>query len=1103
MKSTAALLTGAMFLSFAASVRAQNRTLGEINGTVTDSTGARVPDAQVSLTNTLTGVDTRVKTDSEGVYDANTLVPGTYTVSISKSGFKTFLQPGVLLRAEAIGVNAVLEAGSVDQQVTVKAAATLLQTQSAEQRTDISSELVVQLPNVGESELNYEALIPGVAPAGIGGGSNGLNDNAWVSVNGTQANTQNWTMDGGTRTVPTQGLAGANVPTEAISQINYLTGNFGAEYGNGLAAFNVTTKSGTNQWHGSAYEYVQNNIFQARNHFSQPVAVPPYHWNLFGGTIGGPIKKNKVFFFFSYQHNPIFNQSAGYFSFPTAAMRNGDFSSLPVTVYDPNSLTLVNGQYTRTPLPGNKMDPALMNPIAKAIQSYLPLPNFPSANQSVCGSSGVLPAQCFANNLYFVGPNINRSSWYLERVDYDLSPTNHLDASTMLWRQYNPIYTNPGAPLNKHRTLNIYDIYGQISDFWTIRPNLVNEFRYAISRVSNYSGMSDYGLGYMDKIGMGGSVSPLFPYVSWSGFYSGSFNNEDDAWSVQTTFVPSDIVTWVTGKHVFKFGGEFDRYQYNKQDTNAESYSFSGIDTRNPAGASNSGLGYADFLYGAVSSFSTNTTPALGTRAWTGQLFAQDDYKARPNLTLNLGLRYMMLSGWSEVNNRIANYDPSLMNPATGGLGAMCYGESTAACPTVPLTHKGIVQPRVGFAWQPRTNWSVRGGYGIYYQENSSQTFGARTLGLGWSTTGQAQSTDSVHPPFNLSSAGPSAYYLFPSAANRQPSSQNGNTVQYNRYHQAFGYVQEWRLDVQRAVGQFLIDAAYVGSHGNDLPYTRSINQVPEDLLYHAATGANMQQYRPNPTFQAINTDLNDGSSLYDAFQFGLRKEFASGMSLILNYTYSRTMDDGTPTPAGAGVNVDAIQNEYDIGSLWSRSLSDTPNVISGGVVYPIPVGRGKTFLDRGGILDAIVGGWRASSVVMIHSGQPYTPLVGTANLSGALDGNWFPNRLGSGKLAAPTVSKWFDPSAFAVPSAGTFGDSGRTILRGPDMRQVDFSLAKSFALPFLGEAGAFQLKADATNVFNHTNLLNPNASIGTAGAGIISSAQGARNLQFGARMQF
>lgn len=1103
------LLIGSVLFFVIAPVGAQNRTLGEIQGSVTDPSGASVAGAQVVITNTLTGVSTNVVTNDSGVYDANALVPGTYSITVAKNGFKTFLQNGVLLRAEAISVNAALEVGSATQQVTVTAMPTLLQTQSAESRVDLSEELLTQLPNVGMSELGYTALIPGVQPTGQGYGANGLVDNAWISVNGTPGATQNFTMDGATRLIGGigQGLTHATVPPEAIAQINYLSGNVGAEYGNGFAQFNVTTKSGTNQWHGSAFEYVQNNIFQARNYFSQPgVAVTPFHWNMYGGTIGGPIKKNKAFFFFSYQYNPTNAQYPGYFSLPTQAERNGDFSGVPTTVYDPSSLTMVGGVPTRTPLPGNKMDPSKIDSVAKAAQSYIPLPNYPYANQASCSTaSGILPSQCFFQNDYYVGSVTNNTRWFNGRVDYDFSTTNRLDMSVMRTGINNPSTLNPGAPLNADNNYDVADYVGQISDFWTIRPNLVNEARFTLNREDIHAYSADFGKGYSAKIGLQGSLSPFFPGLSWGGYTAGSFNSggERDTHLAANAFVPNDIVTWVKGKHVLKLGGEFDRFQGNFFWNSPDSFNFSGIDTRNPADPTSKGLGYADFLFGGVSSWSTFVGPETGARSWDAQLFVQDDYKAKPNLTVNLGVRYEAVAGWSEVQGRIANFNPTLPNPATGTFGAMCYGPSTAGCPTVPSTKKALFAPRLGFAWQPRANsdWSIRGGYGIYYEANAQQSFGGGSFGLGWAISGQKASTDNTNPVFQFSQGLAPTYYQYPTAAFRQPTSQNGNGVSYTPANEKFPFVQEWRLDVQRAVGSFVLDVAYVGSHGNDLAYTRSINQVPEGLLYHAATsGVNMQQYRPNPTFLSINTKLNDGLSLYNSLQLGLRKEFASGMSLIMNYTWSRTMDNGTNT---SGQGVAAIQNDYNLSANWARSDMDVPNLFTTGIVYPIPVGKGKAFLNQGGVLDAVVGGWQVSSLIQAHSGLPFTPLVGTANLSGALDGNWFPNRIGSGKAANQSIHQWFDPSAFTVPSAGTFGDSGRNILRGPAMRQVDLSLMKDFKLQFLGKGGLFELKADSTDLFNQPNFMAPNRAIGTSGAGQITRAMTSRNLQFGARLVF
>jgi hypothetical protein len=353
-------------------------------------------------------------------------------------------------------------------------------------------------------------------------------------------------------------------------------------------------------------------------------------------------------------------------------------------------------------------------------------------------------------------------------------------------------------------------------------------------------------------------------------------------------------------------------------------------------------------------------------------------------------------------------------------------------------------------------------------------------------------------------SDGPAPYYKFPIAADRQPASYNGQGIGYNPYHKNFGFVQEWRFDVQRALGRStVVDVAYVGLHGNDNPFTRSINQVPENLLYNAASGVNMNQFRPFPTFLSINANLNDGTSTYRALQISLKKEFSSGMSFIGNYTFSRTMDNGSSTGGNGAVGIDAIQNDYDLNANWGRAVNDTPSVASGGIVYPLPFGMGKRFLNEGGLIDSIVGGWRVSSILMFHSGLPFTPEVGTANLSGAQDGNWYPNLVGNPAVAHRTAQEWFNPAAYAIPAIGTFGDSTRNSLRGPGMEQVDASVSKSFRISLLGEGSSFELKADAFNVFNHTNLLNPNASIGTASAGVISSAQSARNLQFGGRLVF
>ncbi len=1127
------ILICAVCILTASSASAQNRTLGEISGTVTDSVGARVPGAQVSLLNVLTGVEDKLITNESGVYDANKLTPGNYTAKVSKEGFKTFVSEGILLREAAIIVNATLQVGTVSEQVSVMAAPTLLQTDSAEQRADISSELINELPNISQSEFGYQALIPGVQPSGQGGSSNNLENNGWVSFNGTQSNTQNWTLDGGTRTTALQGVDWALVPPDAIAQVNYVIGNFGAQYGNGFGDFNVSSKNGTNQWHGSAYENVTNNIFGARSYFSQPVPLTPNHWNMYGGTIGGPIKKNKLFFFFNYQRNPQYTVSPTYFTFPTAAMVKGDFSGLPTTIYDPNSLTTVNGVLTRTPLPGNNVANGTtpLDPVAKAILPYIPVANNPLPTQagSTCTSPGLLPNACLANNFYWNYPWLNITVWYVARVDYDLSSNNRITATSMPTQDTNPSHArpsvNPADGLDIDRSIHGWSIPGQMSDFWTIKPNLVNEARVAISRWINKSTFADFGRGYMAKIGLAqvGDTSQLFPSLSWSGgpVAVAAFNGETYGNSGVTTFVESDILTYVKGRHILKFGGEFDRYQYNSANIGAEGFSFNGEDTRNPAGGSAStGVGFADFLYGGTAGWSNNVAGTLGYRSWTMQEFVQDDFKLRPSLTLSLGVRHVMLAGWSEHQGHNINYDPYLANPTAanpGYLGGVCYGKSTPQCPTVPNTRIGNFAPRLGFAWQPRANWAVRGGYGIYFQENSYQSFGASNKGKGWGQSGSTPSSDNVHPAFQLSK-GPAAYYILPSDAARQVYTYNGQGLQYSPVDEKFGFVQQWRVEVERAFGQnFVANVAYVGLHGNKNPYTRSINYVPANLMHLQTGSVNMTPYRLNPNFQSINANLNDGSSSYRGLQVGLRKEFTAGMSLIMNYTWSRTMDNGSSSGGNGAVNMDSIQDLSNLTTSWSRAVNDTPSVFTTGIVYPLPVGYGRTFLNRKGVVDEIIGGWRVSGILMLHSGLPFTPTVNGTNLSGESDGAWYPNVVGNPKVAgtvaanptctAPTavhtIAAWFNKCAYVSPAAGSFGNGTRTSLRGPGQEQLDASLSKSYRIPLLGEAGAFELKADAVNVFNHNNPLNPNAAIGNAGAGIITSALTARNLKFSAKFIF
>jgi hypothetical protein len=489
--------------------------------------------------------------------------------------------------------------------------------------------------------------------------------------------------------------------------------------------------------------------------------------------------------------------------------------------------------------------------------------------------------------------------------------------------------------------------------------------------------------------------------------------------------------------------------------------------------------------------------PITGGRAWNSQFFAQDDYKISPKLTLNLGLRWEIQSGWSEVHNRLGNFDPTIINPATGTLGALWFAGQNGHN-ALESTKPHILSPRLGFAWVPRSGWSVRGAYGIFPMMWGGNTY-YDGYAPGFAIEGSETSTDSIHPIFSLAQGPPVAFY--PSAAARTPDIANGQGVDYMPYNDTPpAYLGEWHLGVQHQLaGGVMIDAAYVGSRGVHLGFGRDINQVPSALL----GPGNAQLERPYPQYASISANLFDGYSAYHSFQLSGKKQFAAGLTFTANYTYSKSTDTGTGSGWGGIQSIDTWQIAYNVRANYALSKTDLPQLLNGAIVYELPVGVGKTFLNRGGIANAVLGGWELSTMFQFHSGLPFTPMMGTANLSGSLAGTWLPDRLGNGTLANPSINEWFDPTAFAQPAPYTFGNSGRDILRGPGWSNVLLGLAKSFKIRWIGEAGRLQIRGEAYDVLNHANFGMPNPDIGTPGAGVVSYANTNRIVQLGAKLSF
>lgn len=1076
---------------------AQNTNAGEIRGTVADSSGAVIPGVTVTIKNVDTNITLTVATNSVGVYQALSVQPGEYVLAFAKDGFETLVHSPITLRLGIITVDARLQVGSASQRVEVQAVTPLLQTESSEHSTSVTSTEIRELPNVGASWWSFTPLIPG----NVGSGDD-------IRANGQRGYSGSFLVDGGSATfVNTQSSGEMKVPDEAISEIKWSTGNFGAEYGNGEAVFNVITKGGTNQFHGSLFEYMQNDAFNSSDYFRNRWGQekPVVRWNTFGGTLGGPIQRDKAFFFFSFQRLLNYSYSSGFYSFPTSSIRRGDFSELlaqaqPTVIYDPYSLSYANGQPVRTPLPGNVMSPSQVDPVAQKIRDYIPEPTLPG----------------LINNYYWAGRAPNHRWWLTGRVDYNLSSNNRLNASILLGDQL--ISLVDPRPQNASE-FNMRATQAQISDVWTLIPSVVNELRLTGFNWPHEGTTPSMNKGYPEKLGLVNTIYDIFPVINIGGGIGGSgIGGGVHTRNRQGSLSPANVLSWNKGKHFLKFGVEYNWLFTNTSswgDMSSGIFSFTGLFSSTPTGSpanTTNGLGFADFLFGVPNYWMINSiSPYKSARSRNIQAFVQDDFKVRQNLTLNLGVRWLYQGGWTERYDRLASFDPAIINPATNTPGALWYAGQNgrrALQDSVP----DFFAPRAGFAWTPKPNWVIRGGYGIYAVPWGSANYQASAGGAyGWSWQGFLSTTDQLTPPFTMGPApvaASSAYpnlaqgpragaIVFPTPADRPASLMNGQNVNYSPVDTPLGYTHQVQFSIQHQIAETVLKAAYVFTRGVDLTFYRDINQVPADKL----GAGDAQLRRPYPQYMGINAALSDGISNYNALQLSAQRYFSNGLSFLANYTFSKNLD--TNTGWGWDTGSGAWQIASDPMANYGLSSDDRTHLVSGMFIYELPFGAGRRFLNRWGLLNGVLGGWQLSSLFRFNSGPPITPYWAGVDRSGSLAGTLRPNRTGKGTVASPTMARWFDTSAFAEPAPYTFGNSGRNILRAPGFSNTDLALAKNFPIPILGEAGKLQIRIDATNAFNITNLGSPNSGIGSVGVGEITYCGAMRVMQLGAKLSF
>ena len=1110
---------------FAPLATAQNANTGEIKGSVMDPSGAVVPGAAVSIKNVQTGLVTSRTTNQSGLYDVPFLGPGNYTVTFSKEGFRGFVREGIVLQIETLEISVTLQVGAASQEIVVNAMAPLIETETSDQHVDLSARTVVTAPIVGtdwRSEMTQ--LIPGV---NTGGGTGPVSGQS-IGVNGTQSYNVNFLTDGSAATAP-RDYNGSNyyMPVDAIAEVSINSSNAPAQYGNGLTSINVITKSGTNQFHGSAFEFDQNTALNARGFYNATGQKAVEHWNNYGGSLGGPVIKNKLFFFFAFQRNPSSSPTSGLYSYPTTAMEAGNFygiSGATGQAFSPTGTLM--GTY---------------DPVALKLQGYFPKAGAPGW---VAGCPGPVnpspsnPQTCpTINNYVFNGTSPNTATWYTTKEDYNISDKQKLTFSLNYFPTVtsyvpaDPLYPNDATAYSLGLTDNLT---AQISHVFTISPTMLNEFRLGGSReLDKYKPPS---LNKNDPTTLGlepayGTNTPanVFPKITIDtgagagGMGLGAGNGQNgniDAALGQGVYNVSDVLTLVRGRHTIKIGGEYDKIYQNYTnwgDISSGNFEFNGGVT---------GIPYADFLAGDVYGWYVYEYDATSAHMWQSAMFASDDFKVSSKVTLNLGLRWQIQSGWGVNHNLFGNYDPVLPNPADGGAykGAILYGGqsdkafggSIGNLSTIQNANYKEFAPRIGIAWSPRDKWSIRASYGIFDAPRDAENYTDNALGLGFNPHNNGNGGYvNGSSAFKLAVGPPAGTVVFPTLQTLSPTLNNFSSVSYYPQNMPTDYVQNLLVNVQRALpGGMLVDTSYVNTRGTNLNFATDINQAPVSKL--GCTGYNCGN--PNPIFNSIQAQIYTGWSNYNALQVRVQKRYSYGLSFQVNYAWSRLLDTGTG--GGHGSGVDIYQNAYNPAVNYGLADSNATHTLAGQIVYEVPFGKGRQYAFHG-LVDQVVGGWRVSSVFQWHSGVPFTPIIQNSIADGIDPGlapslsagsKLYPTLVGNPSVSNPTPGQWFNPAAFANPAPGTFGNTGRNTLIGPGFTDVDISLGKTFPLHW--ERIRLDIRADAYNAFNHVNYANPDANVGyTSGvladptAGRITGPAGGngnmRIIQLGARLTF
>jgi hypothetical protein len=1056
---------------------------GVFRGEVRDPSNAIVPDAKVVIRSNDSGIQVTAKSNGDGLFITPTVIPGSYTLSATKPGFETETFGPVTLQVnQVVRVDFTLSVGAASESVQVEASGTqLLSTESADVSQVIVSKQVSEIPLNGRSWQQLIDLSAGVNP-GAPGESGSPNP---VNINGQRTKANLYLVDGISTTSSAEGRGNDfNIPLEDVREFSVQAGAYSAEYGNVAGGvINLQSKSGTNNLHASLFEFFRNDTLDAADFFSNQTGQPKtaLRYNQFGGSVGGPIRHNKTFFFADYQGTVTHSAQPMVTSVPLSGQRGGNFSGPgSAIIYDPFSPS-----YVRAPFSNNTIPASLLDPAAVKITSLLPQPN------QFDGLGNPLP---FNNYAVTRVDTSNMQSFDL-RLDHQFSTSSNFFARESFQNTgaFSPSIFGPplGGTIEGAEATSARNQNAGIGYTYTFSPTLLNDVRVGLNRQTTALTQEDYGQNLSTQFGIPGvNVSPQTSGLS-NLAVAGLFDIGDSLLTPLQLYTTdwnfSDKITWVKGRHVIHAGID---YQHEMGSTGYLVYgrgfdTFLNLSTSSLLGTPG-GNAFASFLVGAPYEILRDEFPPglVGLISYRVGFFMQDDIKLTQKLTINVGARYDIMPYPREMHDRLSNFDP-----ATGTM--LIAGQQTSQ--RLVNTDYKDVAPRVGLAYSPTGKTAIRAGYGVGFIDpyGAAGVLNSNEFNVPFYNVGNIIEFPFSAPTHTLSS-------VLPSLVMPSPSAPTGNQ-RYIVPTDGNQYSQTWSFTIQRAISPTLMfEVAYVGTSGNRLLTASDINAA----LPGTTNPTTRQPY--GPALGEIRELSNSAHSIYHGLQSKIEKRFSRGLYFLGSYTWSKSIDNqsnGTDTAIASG------QYPQDpLNASLDRGLSsfDRPQVLVGSAVWEIPFGRGPAERSRAReLVNYAFGGWQLSGILTAQSGTPFSVLMNCADINAEGD-NCRPNRISSGALPSgqQSINEWFNTAAFVIPSTPGYGNAGRNILFGPGLNDIDIAMSKSFPLGSV-ETRHLQIRSEFFNTLNHTNLGIPVNSIDSPAFGTITSSLPGREIQLGARLEF